>query len=149
MRFAKPIIICVVSLALMIAVCGIAGPFIKRCLPSFSDAYASDWASIFIIDHIRTSGEWPKGWHDLRDEYDRLADADHYAWTFDEFQDRVWINWSARLDDVRNADPPMEVFRLASGRRISYNGDPNLLIREYLRTGKDPFRVDPPIKHGG
>ena len=34
-------------------------------------------------------------------------------------------------------------------RRISYNGDPNPLIRDYLRTGDDPFRVDPPIgPHG-
>ena len=50
-------------------------PFLKRSFPSPSDAYATDWMSIFVIDHIRTTGSWPTGWHDLRDEYDRLAPA--------------------------------------------------------------------------
>jgi len=121
-----------------------------RSLASFSDAYASDWTSIFVIDHLRTSGDWPKGWDDLRDEYDRLAPASHYAWTFDELQTRVWFDWDADPDEVRNAEPPQEIFRLTSGRRVSFNGEPSKLIREYLRTGEDPWRVDPPIgPHGG
>lgn len=88
-------------------------------------------------------------WDDLRDEYDRLAPASHYAWTFDELQTRVWFDWSAAPDAVRNADPPQQVFRLTSGRQVSFNGDPNKLIRDYLRTGNDPWRVDPPIGQNG
>tara|TARA_R110002049_G_scaffold309173_1_gene517917 strand:+ start:1829 stop:2347 length:519 start_codon:yes stop_codon:yes gene_type:complete len=148
-RLAKPIIVTVVGLALVIAMCGFAAPFIKRCFPSPSDAYATDWTSIFVIDHIRTTGNWPESWGDLRDEYDRLADASHYAWTFDQLQERVWFNWDTSIADVRDSEPPMQVFRLTSGRRISYNGDPNILICDYLRTGDDPWRVDPPIKRGG
>jgi len=124
--------------------------FFLRSLASFSDAYASDWTSTFVIDHLRTSGDWPKGWDDLRDEYDRLAPASHYAWTFEELQTRVWFDWNADPNDVRNAEPPQEIFRLTSGRQVSFNGNPNELIREYLRTGEDPWRVDPPIgSHGG
>ena len=149
MRFAKHIVLSVaISLVSIAALHAIAGPFIKGCLPSPSDAYASDWTSIFVIDHIRTSGKWPTGWADLRDEYDRLADPNHYAWTFEVLQQRVWFDWDATLEIVRDAEPPLEVFRLTSGRKISYNGDPNLLIRDYLRTGDDPWRVDPPIWYG-
>ena len=122
---------------------------VLRSLASFSDAYASDWTSIFVIDHLRTSGDWPNGWDDLRDEFDRLAPASHYAWTFDELQSRVWFDWNADPDAVRNADPPQEIFRLTSGRQVSFNGDPNELIRDYLRTGEDPWRVDPPIGQNG
>lgn len=46
---------------------------------------------------------------------------------------------------MRDADPPKEICRLTSGRQVSFNGDPNELIRNYLRTGEDPHRVDPPI----
>ena len=120
-----------------------------RSLASFSDAYASDWMSTFVIDHLRTSGDWPEDWDDLRDEYDRLAPASHYAWTFDELQTRVWFDWNAVPEDVRNADPPQEIFRLTNGRQVSFNGDPNELIRAYLRTGEDPWRVDPPIGSQG
>lgn len=123
---------------------------VLRSLASFSDAYATDWTSTFVIDHLRTSGDWPSDWDDLRDEYDRLAPASHYAWSFEELQTRVWFDWGADPNAVRNADPPQEVFRLTSGRQVSFNGDPNELIRNYLRTGEDPNRVDPPIgPHGG
>lgn len=123
---------------------------VLRSLASFSDAYASDWTATFVIEHLRTSGDWPGGWDDLRDEYDRLAPASHYAWTFDELQTRVWFDWDADPEAVRDADPPKEIFRLTSGRQVSFNGDPNELIRNYLRTGEDPHRVDPPIgPHGG
>ena len=149
MRFVKPIAISLASVVIAFAAWVLAGPYLIRCFPSPKDAYASDWTSIFVIDHIRTSGEWPTGWEDLRDEFDRLADLNHYAWTFDELQELVWFDWDAVLNDVRDASPPLQVFRLTSGRHLSYNGDPNLLIREYVRTGKDPNRVDPPIKRGG
>lgn len=133
--------------ALLLIPCVYSFCFI-RSLSGFSDAYASDWTSTFVIDHIRTSGVWPKGWDDLRDEYDRLATPSHYAWTFDELQSRVWLDFDADIDEVRSSDPPKTVFRLMSGKQISFNGDPNVLIREYLRTGNDPHRIESRIGRG-
>ncbi len=149
MRYGKAVIL-VSTLAALVAGFRIyALPSLKRALPSPSDAYASDWTAIFVIEHIRTTGKWPTGWQDLRDEFERLAPESHYAWTFDELQDRVWFDFDAAINDVRAASPPRHIFALTSGRRISFNGDPNTLIRDYLRTGDDPNRVDPPIgKHG-
>ena len=150
MRRVTLVITSAIFIALAIGLASYALPLLKRCFPSPSDAYATDWTSIFVIEHIRTTGIWPTGWHDLRDEYERLAPASHNAWTFDELQDRVWFDFGVDIDDVRNADPPLHIFELTSGRRISYNGDPNKLIRDYLRTGDDPWRVDPPIgQHKG
>lgn len=102
-----------------------------------SDAYASDWTAIFVIEHLKASdNKWPAGWDDLQDEFDRMAEPTHYAWTFRELQERVDLRFDVTAEEVRNADPPLIVFRLTSGRTISYDGDPNVLIRGYLRTGK-------------
>ena len=146
MRSAKPIVACIALVALAIATFVYLLPFAVLCFPSPKDAYATDWTSIFVIDHIRTTGEWPTGWNDLHDEFDTLAPASHYAWTFDELQELVWFDFSANIDRVRDSDPPVHVFHLTSGRKLSYNGDPNVLIRDYLQTGDDPWRVDPPIQ---
>ena len=43
-----------------------------------SDAYASDWTAIFVIEHLKTSdNSWPTDWDDLRDEFDRMAEPTH------------------------------------------------------------------------
>jgi hypothetical protein len=102
-------------------------------LAQFPDAYASDWTAIFVIEHLKsTDGEWPRSWDDLRDEYDTMAEPSHYAWSFTELQERVVFDWTADVDQVANADPPIGVFRLASGKHVSFDGDPNVLIRDYL-----------------
>ena len=104
-----------------------------------SDAYAADWMSIFVIEHLKESGgEWPQGWHDLRDEYERLEDPSHYAWTFEELQERVVFRFDVTSDEVRNAEPMMRVFELSSGRQVSYDGDPNERIRDFLLSGDAP-----------
>lgn len=127
------------SLLLAMAVAWFA---IRSTLESYHalpDAYASDWTAIFVIDHLRTSdGAWPKDWSDLKDEFDRMAEPNHYAWTFEELQQRVDIRFDVDPQELRDADPPLEVIRLTSGRRVSFDGDPNLLIRDYLRAEKMP-----------
>ena len=102
-----------------------------------SDAYASDWMAIFVVEHLKSSDDvWPTGWDELRDEYDRMAEPTHYAWTFTELTERVDFRFDVSSDTVRESDPPLVVFRLSSGRIVSYDGDPNLTIRHYLRTGE-------------
>ena len=101
------------------------------------DVYASDWTAIFVIEHLRSSGNsWPTKWSDLKDEFDRMAKPSHYAWTFSELQKRVNLRFDVTAEMVRDAEPQLEVFRLTSGRTVSYDGDPNDLIRHYLRTGQ-------------
>jgi len=115
--------------------------FAKQVVGIPREAYASDWTAIFIIDHLRTSGKWPTGWHDLRDEYDRLAVPRHYAWTFDELQTLIVVNWDSSIDAIRESDVPLDSVQLTSGRQVSYNGDPDRLIYDYVHTGNDPLQI--------
>lgn len=97
------------------------------------DAYASDWTTEFVIAHLRENeNRWPTEWDDLKDEFDTLAEPGHYAWTFAELQERVWLDWDANPRQIAISDPPLTVFRLTSGRQASYGGDPNERIRDYL-----------------
>lgn len=125
-------LICAVIAGIIFAVLAING---FRGLPQ--DAYASDWTAIFIIEHLKaTENTWPRSWADLQDEFDRMAEPSHYAWSFTELQQRVDLQFHLTSEQVRDADPPVEAIRLTSGRRVSYDGDPNLNVRDYLRTGK-------------
>lgn len=131
-----------VVIAALITLALIAGAvFVVIALKSLvgvpSDAYASDYTAIFVIEHLKSSNNlWPASWEDLRDEFDRIEEPTHYAWTFKELQERVDFRFDVTADQVRDSDSPLVVFRLASGRHVSYGGDPNLLIRQYLRTGQ-------------
>ncbi len=140
----RPVLITVVALTTCaIAAFGIAKAlsFVKQVLPNPREAYASDWTAIFIIDHIRTSGEWPTGWHDLRDEYDRLAVPEHYAWTFEQLQSFIIVDWEVTIAEIQDSDVPLDYVRLTSGRTWSYAGDPDKLIYDYIQTGEDPNQI--------
>ena len=120
-----------IALILLIAAAGVwVIRFTKQVIGIPREAYASDWTAVFIIDHLRTSGTWPTGWHDLRDEYDRLAVPQHYAWTFDELQTLIDVNWDSSVDAIRESDVPLDNVQLTSGRQVSYNGDPDVLIHD-------------------
>ncbi|QEF98094.1 hypothetical protein Mal15_21410 [Stieleria maiorica] len=140
----RRVLITVVTLTVcLLAVFGIAKAlsFAKQVIGIPREAYASDWTAVFIIDHIRTSGEWPTGWHDLRDEYDRLAVPQHYAWTFEELQSLITVDWDVDISELRDSDVPLDHVRLTSGRQVSYGGDPDKLIHDYIQTGEDPNQI--------
>ncbi|TWU44693.1 hypothetical protein Poly51_59620 [Rubripirellula tenax] len=131
-----------IALILLVAAAGVwVIRFAKQVIGIPREAYASDWTAVFIIDHLRTSGTWPTGWHDLRDEYDRLAVPQHYAWTFDELQTLIDVNWDSSIDAIRESDVPLDNVQLTSGRQVSYNGDPDMLIHDYVHTGNDPHQI--------
>ena len=105
------------------------------------EAYASDWTAVFIIEHLRTSETWPTGWLDLQDEFDQLAVPSHYAWTFNKLQTLIDVDWDASVSEIRDSETPPQHVRLTSGRSVSFNGDPNALIYDYITTGNDPNRI--------
>ncbi len=115
--------------------------FAKDVIGLPREAYASDWTGVFIIEHIRTTGQWPTGWHDLQDEFDRLAVPEHYAWTFEELQSIIQVDWDVSVSDIQDSDVPLDHVRLTSGRQVSYGGDPDKLIYDYIQTGEDPNQI--------
>lgn len=136
MKFRRPRTLAFVILAMTVGVVYAAFVF-KSVVELPQDAYASDWTAAFIIEHLKaTENTWPKSWLDLQDEFDRMADPSHYAWSFAELQERIQVRFDLTSDQVRDADPPIQAIRLTSGRGVSYGGDPNVDVRECLRTGK-------------
>jgi hypothetical protein len=141
----KHLRILIATVVVLALIAGVTyGIVLLRCyLDVPVDAYASDWTAIFVIEHLKsTDKQWPANWEELRDEFDRMAKPSHYAWSFAQLQQRVDLRFDVVSNEVRDANPPLEVFRLTSGRRVSYNGDPNLSIREYLRTGKGGMEIE-------
>lgn len=129
------VLLAVVTLTLVGIVVGIVYA-VRSTGQLVRDAYASDWTSEFLIAHLQANNDqWPRGWGDLKDEYDTLAAPDHYPFTFAELQDRVELDWNVDPSELPAADPPQVVFRLRSGRKASYGGDPNVRIRDYLASG--------------
>ncbi len=128
-------------LLLVLAVTGWVVWFVRQVAGIPREAYASDWTGVFIIEHIRTTGEWPTGWHDLRDEFDRLAVPEHYAWSFQELQTVIQVDWDVSIAEIRESNGPMDHVRLTSGRQVSYGGDPDELIYDYIKTGRDPNQI--------
>lgn len=60
------------------------------------NAYAADWVSEFVIEHLKSSdNQWPTNWNDLRDEYDAHAEPSQCPWSWEELQVRVKIDWDA------------------------------------------------------
>ncbi len=79
--------------------------------------YAVEWASLFIVEHMESSnGQWPQGWEDLRDEFQRREEG-HYAWTFEELQTLVEVRWDLQLPRDRG------VFSNETFRAISIPAD--------------------------
>ena len=122
-----------ISLLTLVGIFGGAAFYVQWIGQVVLDAYASDWTSEFLIAHLRSNdNQWPTNWEDLRDEYDKLADPNHYPFTFVALQDRVVLDWKVDTLSLATADPPQIFFRLKSGRQASYGGDPNERIREYF-----------------
>ena len=114
---------------------------IREAMSVPRQAYASDWTATFIIEHIRVTGEWPNGWDDLRDEYDRLAVPEHYAWSFDELTKLIDVEWNNSVDEIAKAKENQELITLTSGIRANFLGNPNERVRDFIHNGNDPYRV--------
>jgi hypothetical protein len=104
------------------------------------NAYAADWTAQFVIEHLKANNNnWPKSWEDLRDEFDTLANPQHYAWSWEELQSRVTVDWDADSAILaaadRTADPPFHVIRLTDDSNCCFvNGEPNRQVYNYLQT---------------
>lgn len=130
-----------IAFLVVIAVVGYGVYCIHRTATvTMPNAYAADWASEFVIEHLKSSGNrWPKGWHDLRDEFDRLNDVDSYPWSWQELQSLVVIDWQAEpaklARALSTAEPPFRVIRLSDGSATHFDGsEPNRKVFDYLQT---------------
>ncbi|MFM7832814.1 MAG: hypothetical protein ACKPJD_13565, partial [Planctomycetaceae bacterium] len=100
MKYLRPCIFVILTCALVTGVIYAAiAMYGLRGLPQ--DAYASDWTAIFIIEHLKaTEDTWQSNWADLQDEFDRMGEPSHYAWSFAELQQRVNVQFDVTSEQV-------------------------------------------------
>jgi len=110
----------------------------RQVLVVVNDAYAVEWTTTFIIEHMKANNnQGPRGWEDLKDEHDRLGSADNYPCPWEKLQTRVVVDWNAdpvelAKADIR-ADPPFRVIRIVDGSKHQWKGmEPNRMNLEYL-----------------
>ena len=104
------------------------------------DAYAMEWTGGIMVDYLRSNdGRWPGGWEDLRDTFESEATRASPLFTFEELQERVWVDWDFDPDAYfgrhggKAGSDSFEVVRLRSGRRTFWPGfEPNEMIYEQL-----------------
>ncbi len=103
------------------------------------DAYGSMSVGMWIVDHLEATGEWPKGWNDLRPWYSKrtASSGDDEYWA--EVQRRIEVDWGADPGELVKADeedrPPFNVVCCRSGRigGPTLDHEPNLTILRYLK----------------
>jgi len=116
------------------------------------NAYAVEWVSSLVIQHLKHNADtWPRGWHDLADDYERVG----CPWSFGELKDRVDVNWQADPRELAHViaqpgRPPFRVIWLRDGSTTHWtSAEPNQLIRDYLqRVSEQSAVVNPDVDSG-
>lgn len=129
------------KMLLLVAVCCVAafiGDYIRRAATyGVSDAYAEMTAVRLLIAYMNENdGAWPSDWQQLEA---------YYAWAswnptmpFEEFQDRIWIDFQANADLMRKAAQSHErsdynVVFAQQRTGFHFEPGPNQMIHDYLR----------------
>ena len=103
------------------------------------DSYAQWRVADILIDHMeRNGGAWPQNWENLRESYDIVAGHSGQAWSFDELQKRVAIQFDANPGELQRVSkipdkPPFTVIYLRNGKQHWWSGhEPNSMVLDYL-----------------
>ncbi|MGC3965922.1 MAG: trypsin-like peptidase domain-containing protein [Pirellulales bacterium] len=111
------------------------------------NAYAVEWVAGMMVRHLTEHpGAWPRGWDELRDDYDAAVAENGRPWTFEELQSRVVVDWHTdvrHLAELARSDQPFpRVFRLVDGRNDHWSStEPDKVLRDYLRSSA--IRTEP------
>ena len=97
----------------------------------------------YMADH---DGEWPNGWKDLQPYFD-VGGVRVSGWTYDEFQQHVWIDFSVdshelRILSQRASTPPFNVIDSTSIFGPQFDHGPNGMILRHFNP--DAINPTPP-----
>ncbi len=105
------------------------------------DAYAVWWAADLVVAHMEANNDqWPKGWDELRADYDTCVKRSRsQSWSFEELKSKVCIDWSADPSElsksvVGSEKPQFRVIWLRDGSKACWAAyEPNEIIADYLQ----------------
>ncbi len=123
-----------IAVASIIAIVGlVVGLTMKR----LDDAYAQWGAADMIIDYMNEhDGRWPANWHDLRPYFD-AGGSRVSGWSFEKFQQHVWIDFSADSNKLRqlsqnSEQPPFNVVSSTSVFGSQFDDGPNGMLHRHF-----------------
>lgn len=102
------------------------------------DAYAmlgaADMVIVYMEDH---DGQWPRGWDDLRPQFE-ISNGNVPGWSYSKFQDRIVIDFGVDVDDLerRSLQSASADFRVIRPRRdsgVRMGADPNQMLCDCFR----------------
>ncbi len=103
------------------------------------NAYAQWGAGSLVTDFMeKHDGEWPKQWEDLRPAYE-AGKGQVGGWSFEKFQSRVQIDWSANPkqlleESVSHDVPTFDVIGPADGIEVRWEGaGGDQILHRYFR----------------
>lgn len=111
------------------------------------DAYAQWGAADMCIDYMEDhAGRWPPDWEAIRPYFD-AGGSRIGGWTFDQYRNRVVIDFAVDADDLRRqslaADrPTFNVIRARWTFGIRFDDGPNASLYRYFR-GDNEMEIDP------
>ncbi len=115
-----------------------AGDYIRRMATyGIQDSYAEVTAVRLVIAHMRANdGKWPSDWKQLERHY--AYASWNRGMTFERFQDRIWIDFSADIDEMNesadaNEYPGYTVIAARYKPGLLFESSPNECIHNYLR----------------
>jgi hypothetical protein len=104
------------------------------------NAYAQWGAAEMVISFMKENdGRWPKGWEDLRPAFD-AGKSRVGGWTFEKFQNRIWIDWNADPNALEAAarqsgSPTFHVVAPLDGIDVEWQGkNGDQILYEHFRS---------------
>jgi len=134
----------IIAAALLIFLIGVIGYVIHRVnhvvTVTVPNAYAMEWVSGMVIGHMEANqGQWPRGWDELRDDYEAAVEQSGGPWSFEDLRSRSSVDWDADPKELVQAEwegdgPPFYVVTVKEGKHVYWEPtEPNTRILEYLR----------------
>lgn len=111
--------------------------FMVMSLCRLDDAYAQWGAADMVIDFMEDhDGTWPKDWSDLQ-PYFEASGGRVSGWSYDRFQQHVWIDFSADPNELRKRSqfaktPPFNVIDSTSFFGPQFDDGPNGMLMRYF-----------------
>lgn len=123
--------------------------FVLNLYFGIDDAYAQ-WGTVdMTIDYMKShNGKWPSNWSDLKPSFES-GGGRVGGWSFEQFQHRVAIDFSANADELRKQSMASEKvsFRVIYARWTIGSGmgdGPNAMLYRYFRRQGGIIEAMPP-----
>ena len=98
------------------------------------------WVARMAVSHMKAnSGNWPRNWDELQDDYETVVCEFGQPWQFEELRGNVQIDWDADLDclreQVRTGDYNINVLKMRDQPPLQERVDEaNEVIVDYIRS---------------